>query len=82
MRLWVKNKGTEYQMVAGGAESFDGAMNSLIRINESTDYWELLEYEIQVPEEQWLRVELNILNPGGFKLTISGFKNCNEIPAC
>ena len=34
--------------------------------NQDIEDWKFYEYEIDVPEERWLKMELNILQPGTF----------------
>ena len=66
LNLWVKNAGTEFVITAGGVSAMKGNMMTLIKENEQIDDWKLLEYEIDVPKDRWLRMELNILQPGTF----------------
>ena len=66
LSFWVKNEGAEFKVTAGGVETLEGEMTPLLREDENTKDWKLLVYEIKVPEERWLRVELNILKPGRF----------------
>jgi hypothetical protein len=66
LSLWVKNDGTEFVITAGGVSAMKGNMITLIKENEQIDDWKLLEYEIDVPKDRWLRMELNILQPGTF----------------
>lgn len=66
LSLWVKNAGTEFVITAGGVSAKKGNMIAQIKENEQIDDWKLLEYEIDVPKDRWLRMELNILQPGSF----------------
>ena len=66
LRFWAKNDGTRWKMTAGSVESHGGEMNSLIDSDDNLSEWELFEYEINVQEDQWLRVQLNLLSPGTF----------------
>jgi len=66
LSLWVKNAGAEFVIKAGGVSAMKGNMITLIRENKRINDWKLLEYEIEVPEDRWLRLELNILQPGTF----------------
>ncbi len=38
----------------------------LVRDDSDLDEWTRFEYTIDVPAEQWLRLQLNILKPGTF----------------
>ena len=66
LSFWIRNSGAEF-IVAGGPVSLKGGdMRTLVRDNSSTDGWKQYEYTIEVPEEQWLRMQLNIISPGSF----------------
>ena len=64
--FWVKNNGTKFRVAAGGVSPHKGDMKVLIESDEEIEDWKYLEYEINVPEERHLRMELNILKPGTF----------------
>jgi len=66
--FWVRNSGSTYCIAAGGVAYMKkvGGMNTLIQTNESNDDWKRLEYEVDVPEEAHLRLQLTILEPGTF----------------
>ncbi|MBS1271957.1 MAG: hypothetical protein MAGBODY4_01093 [Candidatus Marinimicrobia bacterium] len=64
--FWIKNNGTKFQITAGGVESKGGEMTPLIEGDEEISDWKLFEDEIEVPQERWLRMQLNILQPGTF----------------
>jgi len=66
LSFWVKNAGTEFVIKAGGVSAMEGNIITLIQENEQINDWKLFEYEIDVPENRWLRLELNILQPGTF----------------
>ena len=66
LSLWIKNIGTKYSISAGGVEDLKGDMKTLLEGHEQIDDWNLFEYEINMPKERWLRMELNILQPGTF----------------
>lgn len=66
LSFWIKNDGTEFSVSAGGVSAMKGNMITLIKENEQINDWKLLEYEINVPKDRWLRIELNILQPGSF----------------
>lgn len=66
LSFWIKNNGSKFKIDAGGVESKGGDMRTLIESDEIINSWKLLEYEIEVPEERWLRMQLNIIQPGTF----------------
>jgi len=66
LSFWVKNAGTEFIISAGGVSATKGNMITLIKEHAQIDDWKRLEYEIDVPNDRWLRMELNILQPGIF----------------
>ena len=66
LSFWVKNAGTEFIITASGVSAFEGNTKTLIKGNEQIDDWKLLEYEVDVPKDWWLRMQLNILQPGTF----------------
>jgi len=66
LSFWIKNNGSKYIITAGGVESKGGEMHILIEGDEQLKDWKLLEYEIDVPKERWLRMQLNIIKPGTF----------------
>ena len=66
LSFWVKNKETTFMVSSDGVSALEGNMNTLIKSGEELDDWEFFEFKIDVEEDQWLRMELNILSPGTF----------------
>ena len=66
LSFWIKNDGTKFRISAGWVSALEGDMKTLIKNNEQIDEWRLLEFEIDVLNDRWLRMELNILQPGTF----------------
>ena len=64
--FWIKNEGTEFNISAGGVSAKEGNMTTLIKGIEPVNEWKLLEYKVDVLKDQWLRIQLNILQPGSF----------------
>lgn len=64
--MWVKNEGATFRVSSGGVKAKGGAMKTVIETNERYEDWEKLEFEVEVAEEMWLRLQLNILSPGKF----------------
>lgn len=66
LSFWVKNDGAEFSISAGGVSATTGNMKTLIKENKQINDWKLLEYQIDVPKDKWLRMQLNLLRPGTF----------------
>lgn len=66
LSFWIKNNGSKYRINAGGVAPMEGNMKILIESDQQAEDWKYLEYEISVPKDWHLRMELNILQPGTF----------------
>lgn len=66
LSFWIMNHGTTFKVSGGSVAEKEGDMKTLIEGNKEIDDWKLLEYEIDVPKDRWLRMQLNILQPGTF----------------
>ncbi len=66
LSFWIKNNGTKFIVSAGGVSALKGDMKTLIEGNDQIDGWKLFEYQIDILKDNWLRMELNILQPGTF----------------
>jgi len=66
LSFWIKNNGSKYHISAGGVAPMEGDMKTLIESDQQLEDWKYLEYEINVPEDMHLRMQLNILQPGTF----------------
>jgi hypothetical protein len=66
LSFWIKNDRARFSIAAGGVSTKEGDMKNLIRESEQIDNWKFYEYEVEVPKERWLRVQLNILKAGTF----------------
>ena len=64
--FWIKNDGTTFNVSAGGVAEKTGGMETLIETGASIDEWTYYEFVVEVPEEHWLRLQLNVLKPGNF----------------
>jgi len=65
--FWIMNKGTEYYVKIGGITATSGKYDTIVRSNEYSDHWKLIEYYYTIPEKmKAIRIELNILQPGTF----------------
>lgn len=66
LSFWIKNHGTTFRVTAGGVSAMEGEIKTLIEGNDEIDNWKLFEYEVDVPKDRWLQMQLNILQPGTF----------------
>ena len=66
LSFWVKNKQSTFKISAGGVSINKGNLNKLIEENKDINNWKHLEYFIDIPKNNWLRIELNIIKPGTF----------------
>ena len=66
LSFWIKNDGSKYRINSGGVSPMKGNMKKLIESDQSLKEWKYLKYEINVPKNRYLRMELNILQPGIF----------------
>jgi hypothetical protein len=66
LSFWVKNEGSTFKISAGGVATKEGDETTLIEEKKQISDWKRLEYQIDVPKDRWLRMELNILQPGTF----------------
>ena len=66
LSFWIMNSGAKFRVNAGGVAPYEGDMNVLIESDEQIEDWKYLEYEINVPKDRHLRMELNVLQPGSF----------------
>jgi len=64
--MWIMNKGSQFEIIAGGVAAKTGNMNTLISSNEEILLWKYLEYNIDISNDNWLRLELRITAPGTF----------------
>ena len=66
LSFWIRNDGSKYRINAGGVTPKGGDMKKIIESDQQIDDWKYQEYDISVPTEGHLRMELNILQPGTF----------------
>ncbi|WP_157503201.1 hypothetical protein [Mangrovimonas xylaniphaga] len=64
--FWIRNHGTRFKFSAGGVSAKTGNMITFIDTDSKIENWQQFSYEVDVPKEQWLRVQLNLLQPGSF----------------
>jgi len=63
---WVINHGAEFRISAGGVAAKGGNMQVLQQDSGLIDDWKFFQFEVDVAEDNWLKLELNILKPGTF----------------
>lgn len=66
LSFWIRNDRSKYRINAGGVAPMEGDMKKLVESDQQIEDWKYQEYEISVPKDQHLRMELNILQPGTF----------------
>jgi len=66
LSFWIKNNKSKYRINAGGVAPLKGDMKVLVESSGETEEWKYLEYKINIPKDRYLRIELNILEPGTF----------------
>ena len=67
LSFWIKNKGAEFQVSAGGVSPTSGEMKILLRSNQQIEKWKQFKYEVPVGEAfSQIRTEVNVLQPGVF----------------
>jgi len=66
LSFWVMNNGSRFSINSGGVSSKGGSMKNILTSKEQFDKWNYFEFFIDVPADEWFRVELNIFNPGVF----------------
>ena len=64
--FWLKNEGTKFNISAGGVAAKEGGIKTLIETEQQLEDWSYYEFVVDIPEDRWLRLQLNILKPGSF----------------
>jgi hypothetical protein len=64
--FWAKNAGSEFVFKARGVAALAGDPGVVIRSKESIDQWRRFECTYTIPPKMWLRLELNVVQPGTF----------------
>jgi len=66
LSFWIRNEGTEFYVYAGGVAEKKGSMETILQSSESIENWKYFAYTIDIPKDEWLRVEFGVLKPGTF----------------
>jgi uncharacterized protein (TIGR03067 family) len=64
--FWAKNAGSEFVFKARGVSATKGDPGAIIRSKETFDEWRRFECTYTIPPQMWLRLELNVVQPGTF----------------
>ena len=64
--FWIMNKESKFRISAGGVSPKLGEMNTLLEGDSNITEWQLQEFNIDIPKDMELRLELNILKSGTF----------------
>jgi hypothetical protein len=64
--FWAKNAGSEFVFKARGVSALEGDPGVVIRSKETIDEWRRFERTYTIPPKMWLRLELNVVQPGTF----------------
>jgi uncharacterized protein (TIGR03067 family) len=64
--FWAKNAGSEFVFKARGVSSFKGDEGVVIRSKETINEWRRFECTYTIPPKMWLRIHLNVVQPGTF----------------
>lgn len=66
LSFWVMNHDSEFKMTLSGVTAKGGSDEIVIQSSETLSNWTRFEQLLEVPEDQWLRINLNIIQPGTF----------------
>ncbi len=66
LSCWVKNDGAAFHISAGAVNEKSGNMQTLMEEERSIHEWKFLEWDIEIPAQRWLRLQLNVVKPGRF----------------
>jgi uncharacterized protein (TIGR03067 family) len=64
--FWAKNAGSEFVFKARGVSALKGDPGAVIRSKETINEWRRFECTYTIPPNMWLRLELNVVQPGTF----------------
>lgn len=62
--FWIKNEGAAYEFSAGPVTAMGGDVQVLTSTPSEQSDWRKMEYQIDIPADEWLRVELLISQAG------------------
>ena len=66
LSFYTKNNGSAYKISAGGVKPYGVEMKDLVVEATDSEDWIYHEFEVHVPADMHLRMQLNILQPGTF----------------
>lgn len=64
--FWAKNAGSEFVFTAKGVSAMGKGPDVVIRSKETINAWRRFECTTTIPPKMWLRLELNVVQPGTF----------------
>lgn len=68
LSYWLKNSGAKFVVYAGATNSKVSEVKTIHESNQIYSDWQYFEHIIDIPNNQWLRMELNILSSGTFSI--------------
>lgn len=76
--FWAKNAGSEFVFKARGVSALEGDKGVVIRSKETINEWRRFECTYTIPPQMWLRLELNVVQPGTFGIDDLQIVRVNE----
>lgn len=64
--FWAKNAGSEFVFTARGVSAMGREPGVVIKSKETFNEWRRFECTHTIPSQMWLRLELNVVQPGTF----------------
>lgn len=67
--FWLKNQDSEYLIKVRAVKAYGGnpeEVEQVLQSKENLNEWTYYEFDHKVPNDMWLRFEMNILKPGSF----------------
>lgn len=64
----IKNQNTNYKIILSSVDALNCHEKKVICTSSTDQDWKLIEFEINVEKNDWLRFELNVLSPGNFSI--------------
>jgi hypothetical protein len=64
--FWAKNVGSQFALTARAVSAFSGEEGVQIKSKDTINQWRRFETTCNIPRKSWLRLELDILQPGDF----------------
>jgi hypothetical protein len=69
LSFWIKNRGLQYRIYAGGTKAKESVGNPVILEDSATfTEWKKMEFETRIPADMWLRFEIRLKGVGSFQI--------------